>query len=425
MQTKDNRIIDKIGIVFLYTAPAASVGCYCLLTHETIIDAFSNIVLALILAGMYFTFLHVNQGYFYQKILHKLLFFISFFMSFLFLGTATGLPVGLLWMIAVVVAALDCGIELAVATHIVLMIQYASLLLPLDNGFYRFSGCILFGMVVALLFSLLKSLDSVFYLALILFACDGILQLVVYRFSLSLLKKNWITALVETGSVLFLVLAGIFYLKKYGARQWIPEKDSVSEASEQAMEPAKEKQGEEKEPQQKEEMLLQLLTAPDYELILRLQGYSEELLQHSWKISTLSEKAAEAIGGDIMLAKAGGLYHEIGRMEDEDDYIEAGTRIGQEYEFPEKLLAVMRQHSTGFELPKSVEAAVVMLSDCIVSTSEYLVKNGKREMLSDEQLVSSIFQNRLEKGNLKFAGMTSEQIQDLQDFYIRNAFSKG
>ena len=421
MQTKDNRVIDKIGIVFLYTAPAASVGCYCLLTHETIIDAFSNIVLALILAGMYFTFLHVNQGYFYQKISHKLLFFISFFMSFVFLGMATGLPVGIFWMTAVVITALDCGIELAVATHVALMIQYASLLLPLDNGFYRFSGCILFGVVAALLFSLLKSLDSVFYLALILFACDGILQLVACKFSFSLLKENWIAALVETGSVLFFVLIGIIYLKKYGARQWMPKKEDYSEPAGQMIENTEEEQAERKI--QQEEARLQMLIAPDYELLLRLQGYSEELLQHSQRISALSAGAAEAIGGNIMLAKAGGLYHEIGRIEDEDDYIEAGTRIGQEYDFPEKLLAVMRQHSTGFELPKSMEAAVVMLSDCIVSTSEFLVKNGKREMLSDEQLINSIFQNRLEKGNLEFAGMTLEQIQDLQNFYIRNAFS--
>lgn len=421
MQTKDSRIIDKIGIVFIYMAPAASVGCYCLLTHETVIDAFSNIVLALILAGMYFTFLHVNQGYFYQKISHKLLFFISFFMSFVFLGMATGLPVGIFWMTAVVITALDCGIELAVATHVALMIQYASLLLPLDNGFYRFSGCILFGVVTALLFSLLKSLDSVFYLALILFACDGILQLVACRFSFSLLKENWIAALVETGSVLFFVLTGIIYLKKYGARQWMPKKEDYSEPAGQMIENTEEEQTERKI--QQEEARLQTLIAPDYELLLRLQGYSEELLRHSQRISALSAGAAEAIGGNIMLAKAGGLYHEIGRMEDEDDYIEAGTRIGQEYDFPEKLLAVMRQHSTGFELPKSMEAAVVMLSDCIVSTSEFLVKNGKREMLSDEQLINSIFQNRLEKGNLEFAGMTLEQIQDLQNFYIRNAFS--
>ncbi len=435
MQTKDISIIDRIGIIFLYSAPAASVGFYCLLNHETAIDAFSNIVLALILAGIYFTFLHVNQGYFYQKISHKLLYFISFFLSFVFLGLATGLPVGLLWLAAVVVAALDGGVELAVATHFALMVQYASLLLPKDNGFYRFSGCILFGMVTALLFSLLKGLDAIFYLALILLACDGILQFVTCRFNLSVLQKHWLEAMIEVGSVLALVLFGGFYIKKCGARQWKPEhgffpgkEEQAEESKEEMPEPTPKEQElfieEGKQPEQEsiEAKQLEILASSDYGLMLRLKEYSEELFSHSLKIGELSGQAALAVGGDEMLARAGGLYHEIGRMEDGNDYIEAGIRIGREYGFPENLLAVMRQHSTGFELPKSMEAAIVMLSDCIVSTSEYLVKNGRRELLSDEQLVNSIFQNRLEKGNLKYAGMTTEQIQDLLEFYIGNAF---
>ncbi len=402
MQTKDNKAIDRIGVILLYTAPAVSVGCYCLLTQEAMIDAISGIVPALILSAMYFTFLHVNEGYFYQKISHKMLFFISFFLSFTLLGTAAGFPLGVLWMAAVVIAALDSGLELAVVTHVVLMIQYAFLILPQDNGFYRFFCYILFGMVAAFLFSLFKELNTAFYLALVLLACDGVLQLVVCRFSLAFLKENWITALVETGSVLFLVLTGIFYLKKYGTRQRSPDSGEPFLIAEEAQ--------------------LKMLTASDYELMLCLKGYSEELLNHSCRIGTLSEQAAGVVGGNKLLAKAGGLYHEIGRMEDKKDYIEAGIRIGKEHNFPERLLAVMRQHSVVFELPESKEAAVVMLSDCIVSAREYLMKSEKQAKLSDEQIVNNIFQNRIKKGNLKSAGMTLEQIRDLWNFYIENAF---
>ena len=56
MQTKDNKAIDRIGVILLYTAPAVSVGCYCLLTQEAMIDAISGIVPALILSAMYITF---------------------------------------------------------------------------------------------------------------------------------------------------------------------------------------------------------------------------------------------------------------------------------------------------------------------------------------------------------------------------------
>lgn len=65
-----------------------------------------------------------------------------------------------------------------------------------------------------------------------------------------------------------------------------------------------------------------------------------------------------------------------------------------------------------------------MLCDCIISTSEYLTKSGRRAKISDTQLVTSIFQNRLEKGNLQYAGMTVEQIQTLKEFYIENTFAE-
>ena len=139
-------------------------------------------------------------------------------------------------------------------------------------------------------------------------------------------------------------------------------------------------------------------------------------------ISGLSEQAALFIGAEPLLAKAGGLYHEVGRIVDEEDYIEAGTKLAKQYRFPNALVHVMRQHSTGFEKPDSKEAAIVMLSDCIVSTSDYLQDTGKRGAVSDERLVDSIFQNRMDKGNLDEAGFSKEQIEQLKEFYIRNAF---
>ena len=172
------------------------------------------------------------------------------------------------------------------------------------------------------------------------------------------------------------------------------------------------------------ESFLEKITEHDFELLKRMEAYSDTLYRHSMRIGELSWGAAKAIGKDALLAKAGGLYHEIGRIESEEDYIEAGSRIGREYDFPEKLLDVMRQHSTGFELPKSAEAAVVMLCDCIISTSEYLEKSGRSTKISEKQLVTSIFQNRLEKGNLQHAGMTVEQIQTLKEFYIENTFTE-
>lgn len=552
MQIRENKKINIISAVLLYAAPVAGVGIFCLLSKGDGISMLSNIVITLILAGIYYTLLHMNQDYLYGKIYNPLLYFGCFFLSFVLLGGKAGFPLGVFWMFAVVIAALDSGSELALATHAVLMVQYAVLLFPKDTGFYRFSAYILLGIVVALLFSQLLEKWAIPYMLLILLSCDGVLQCVVYQFNIKEISAHPVDILVELFSLLVFVVVGYLYLgyrekceqaeesfeeeelsvKELDAEREelflegqakklreafqtgvsdlfaegledefeeeqsgnvkkedleeeptqsdlyikgqaeqpkgdlfaegqeeepvenISEEGQIEESVEEIEEGLAEEQlnesveeqeeeveeeqiggaveetGEQLEKEQREEAaeeqpedILQNLAEPDFELLEYLKEYSENLYQHSERIALLSEKAAQAIGGNAVLAKAGGFYHEIGRVEEDENYIEAGVRIGREYGFPEELLEVMRQHSTSSTLPKSVEAAVVMLSDCIISTSDFLTKSGKREKLSNQKLVTSIFQNRLEKGNLEQSGMTDEQIQMLKEFYIENTFT--
>lgn len=419
MQIKNKRGWAWLNTVLLCVSPVVSAILYNVLCKRAAEDVFSNVIFSILLIGVFHTFLCVNDRYFYQKMKHPVLYIVMFAISFVLLGATARLSLGILWMLAVVVAALDGGLEIAVPTHIVYMIQYAFMILPYENSFYRFSCYLLMGIIVAVLFSLFHGTEAVFYLAVILATCDGILQFITYRFDLSLMKRHGADIGVELVSVLLLTAAGWLYLKKYV----VEESGEKEELEGKVQEQTSEKENDEEVAVSIEEVpILERVTASDFELVERLKSYSESLLEHSSKISVLSERAAVAVGGNAALAKAGGLYHEIGRIEDEVDYIEAGTRIGKEYDFPNELLDVMRQHSTGFEFPKSVEAAIVMLSDCIISTSEYLEKTGKRNLVSDEHLVQSIFQNRIEKGNLQYSGMTQEQIQRLREFYIGNTF---
>jgi len=420
---------ELLCAAFLYAAPLAASGIYGVIQRADTISMLSDFVIALILAAVYHTCLRVNDKNFYLKIKMPLLYFGSLFLSFVFLGIRSGYPVGIFWMAAVVVAALGSGMEVAVATHLFIMIQYVLVLFPQDKGFYPFAAYILMGMLLALLFSQLKGVEAVPYLTMILLASDGVLQCVVYHLDLDGMRSQMFAILMEFVSILFFVGCGYLYLRVFGKGQGAAERaDGESEAS-AAGETAQELSGmdrvlgADKAEEQSEETFLEKITERDFELLQRMEAYSETLYKHSVRIGELSWGAAQAIGGDALLAKAGGFYHEIGRIENEENYIEAGSRIGKEYDFPEKLLDVMRQHSTGFELPKSAEAAVVMLCDCIISTSEYLAKSGKSTKISEQQLVTSIFQNRLEKGNLQYAGMTVEQIQTLKEFYIENTFA--
>lgn len=405
MDTQENYKREYSKKICVYFAPLIAVVLHYFMERETLQTLFSNGVCMVLLSSAYLLFLQTSGKALYEKVVHDVLFWGCFSVSCLFLGLHSLKFVGVLWLLAVAFAAMEVGLEFSVSVHVFLMIAYVILVLLSGGELYAFGVYVLFGFILATLFSLYRSKEATLYLAIILLAVDGVLQLVLYRLNTNKLFAHGGEIIAEMVGIVLLVIAGRAFLK------YVPNMGQAAD----------------KQVSQEEKGVLYFeeLLADDFPLVQRLQAYSPELYQHSYRIADLSGRAVGAIGGDAMLARVGGFYHEIGRIAGEENYIEAGVALGEEYSFPEELQAVIRQHSTSYELPKSVEAAVVMLSDCIISTSEYLEKNGMREKLSDEKLVHSVFQNRLSKGNLKESGMSVEQLDRLQAYFVQHAFRKG
>ena len=112
---------------------------------------------------------------------------------------------------------------------------------------------------------------------------------------------------------------------------------------------------------------------------------------------------------------AGGLYHEIGKLNGKN-YIEEGLIIAEDYAFPKELKAILREHNIKYDKPNSVEAAIVMLSDSVVSTIEYIEKSEDRKYTTNK-IVDNIFQMRMEKGTFDGANLTLNNFKDLKEFY--------
>lgn len=158
-----------------------------------------------------------------------------------------------------------------------------------------------------------------------------------------------------------------------------------------------------------------LLCDLNNELILKLRSFSESLYAHSVYIGELSGRAAKEIGADELLAMAGGLYHEIGRMNGKI-YIDEGLKLAEEYSFPKELKAILKEHNIKYDRPSSVEAAIVMLSDNIVSTIEYIDKAEDHKIKADK-IIDNIFQMRLDKGTLDSSGISVKEYKKLKEFY--------
>ncbi len=170
------------------------------------------------------------------------------------------------------------------------------------------------------------------------------------------------------------------------------------------------------------ESSLDEINRTSHPLLVRLKEHSEKLYDRALLVGELSEDAAKYIGADEKIAKAGGLYHEIGRIL-EKDYINDGIKLVQAYRFPQCISDIIRQYNLKYEKPKSIEAAIVMITASIVATKEYLEANAKKEgtMVTTpmSKIVDNVFTMRLSKGSLDESNLTLKQYNKLKEFFLQ------
>jgi putative nucleotidyltransferase with HDIG domain len=131
--------------------------------------------------------------------------------------------------------------------------------------------------------------------------------------------------------------------------------------------------------------------------------------KHSKLVAEIARQAAFNIGCDGGLAKAGGMYHEIGQGIGEDD-VKESLAIISEYRLPKQLAKIVKERDGIGSLPSSKEAAVVMLSDAVVTALE---NNHKKDtdILSPAVVIENVLDTRKEAGKLKASGLSVDEIE--------------
>lgn len=354
-------------------------------------EIFANISTSIVGIMVFVYYYLKDNGKMVENILAKRIFIIFFMLSNVIVALESVVQTGTIWMLAVAVIAVREGMGHAVPCHALLMLQYMVLSPGAAGNIRKVIFHAVLGILLAFIISEVKRKKLFIYAAVILTALTVVLLLVLYRFDFYELACNKeYVGLCTAGNIILLTAAWITYCidKKH------------------------------------EHMVLSGLFDIDSELMQRIMEHSSYLYSHSVQNGRLSYKAAAFMGFDRLLAGTGGLYHEAGRIYSEKGDIDSFNRIAREYRFPAVLASAARQNSTSSEKPKSPEEAIIMLSDCIISISEYLEKKGKREEITDEKIVKNIFSNRIAKGNLDESGMDRRQLNKLMGFYIDNAFSE-
>ncbi len=361
----------------------------------------ANVLVSLVLATVLDRYVKYNQSKRDWYLQDAGLFLVAFALVNVMMAWGSEDEYGYFWLLPVILVTVGTSVEYGMVVYLVLLIQNIMLHTGEFNSWYLILE-FLYGVFVIWILSRELRGKMLPYLFISLLSVDAVIQILQYQFQISALQSHGRQVVVELLSVACLevfLAVYLFYRKRRGAE---PEKIKSSRRRLQAE--------------------LEAALQEDHVLLQRLQGYSRSLMGHSKRISTIAAQAAEQMGGNVLLAQAGGLYHEIGKVEDPRNYIHAGVELLRQYNMPEELLDVVSQHSTGFPKPQSMEAAIVMLADCIISTSNALEKKGKREAITDKHLVEFVFQHRIAEGSLNESGLSDEQIRELQDFYAGHVF---
>lgn len=227
-----------------------------------------------------------------------------------------------------------------------------------------------------------------------------------FEFSNTEMINGFLGGAIQT--ILFLL--SLFYTKKFlfeGEQKEKEEEDILD----QNTSPLKEKK------KGKASKLTKILDF-SYPPLMELKERDSVAFKHSVLVSELSSQVAKVISCDANIVKAGGLYHEIGQGLGED-YIKEGVKICKMYQIPKEVIQIVEEHNTKIAKPTSKEAAIVMLSDSIITNMEQSRKKENGENISASRLIQRVFDVKIDDGSLQLSGLTDAEINTLQEIYER------
>jgi putative nucleotidyltransferase with HDIG domain len=202
-------------------------------------------------------------------------------------------------------------------------------------------------------------------------------------------------------------------------------------------------------------------------LLRKLAEEAPGTFQHSLQVANLAEEAVVRLGGNPLLARAGAMYHDVGKITDPQYYIEnqviglnphdqhsneesakiiighvpRGIELARKNKIPEQVIDFIRTHHgttkpsyyynkmIGLQdneidekmftypgpLPSSRETAILMLADSIEAASRSL------ETITIEkfkELIDAIFKQKIDAGQMNNAPLTFKDITLLKEVFL-------
>jgi putative nucleotidyltransferase with HDIG domain len=221
------------------------------------------------------------------------------------------------------------------------------------------------------------------------------------------------------------------------------------------------------------DVTLMELADTNSKLLRKLNEKAPGTFQHSMQVSNLAEEAIRAVGGNALLVRAGALYHDIGKMNMPNYFIEnqnsdynphdelppeesskiiiehviLGIEMARRYKLPDILIDFIRTHhgttKTQYFLrkykeehpdeeiderkfqypgpiPYSKETAILMMADSVEAASRSLSSYDGKGI---ENLIDNIIDNQIKEEQFAMANITFRDITTIKKIFKKKLMS--
>jgi putative nucleotidyltransferase with HDIG domain len=222
------------------------------------------------------------------------------------------------------------------------------------------------------------------------------------------------------------------------------------------------------------------LTSTNHPLLRMMEQKAPGSFQHALNVASLAEPAAEAIGANYLLVRAGSYFHDIGKalkpkyytenqVTPEErrthsklspymsnliikNHVKDGIDLGRKYRLPEKVVDFIAQHQgTGLikyfynealeraepndvvheeefrypgPKPQSIEVAIVMLADTVEATATAIFANKTINEDDLRRLVRDAILDKFHDGQFDECHMTFRDLHQISESFVQTLRSR-
>lgn len=156
---------------------------------------------------------------------------------------------------------------------------------------------------------------------------------------------------------------------------------------------------------------------PECTLLVELKSVSKEEYYHAVHTAYLCDRIAKRLNLDDAVVKACGYYHRIGILKGENTW-ENLQLIMEENHFPQRVREILKEYVDRTELMISKETIVLLFSDTIISSINYLFSKDPQIQLNYPKVIEGIFKKRIESGVIDRSNLTFGELQEMKEILV-------